>query len=176
MKTAIAALLAVVCFLAASFCGGQPGSGTPPAPGAATPAVPASPLRVGTFDQQSVVVAYYRSEINLRHHQEMVEAHKAALDAGDTKRAKKLEKQGADQQDLAMQQMLNKAPIDNVIGWTNELLSGVAAAAGVDVIVIGKVVHPADVQPVDVTEQYLAALKADDATRKVIAELKAKTK
>ncbi|MCC6659422.1 MAG: hypothetical protein IT437_00915 [Phycisphaerales bacterium] len=172
MRIIVTIGLAAACILGTSLCTGQPAT----SPGVGSPAAPGPRLRVGTFDRQSLVVAYYRSWVARDHITELRAARDAAVQAGDAAKVRDLEKQGAALQDLAHEQLSGGAPIDNILGRTRALLPGIAAAAKVDVIVAGRVVYPLDTEAVDVTEQYLVALKADDATRKVIAELRAKKK
>src|ERR1039457_5525144 len=85
-----------------------------PAP-SSTPVAAQNFLVAGTFDKSSIVLAFYRSPLwaaILADRRFELNAVKAA---NDTARDKELEKYGAESQDLAMQQLVGKAPIGNIL-------------------------------------------------------------
>ena len=101
--------VALVAFILVAL----PFSAAAQAPAAPAPAQNISV--VGTFDRFSIVLAYYRSPLwsailaDRRYELKTVKA------ANDTARAKELEKYGGESQELAMQQLAGKAPIDNIL-------------------------------------------------------------
>lgn len=126
--------------------------------------------KVGVFDKRALVVAYYRSPQFASLLKEKRQAMEAAKAAGDTAKAASLEKWGQASQDLAHRQLAGSAPVDSILEALKPQLADLAARASVQEIV-------ADAKPgqskVDVTEQLLELLKADDKTRKVIEEVRA---
>jgi hypothetical protein len=129
----------------------------------------AQTARVGTFDKQSIVLAYYRSPLWA----ETLKSHKAAYDeaqrANDTQKVKELQDWGQKAQDLAHQQLAGKAPITNIVEALAPAFPEIARRAQVDKILVDP---PTSAQTVDVTDSILDWLKADDNTRKLIQELK----
>ena len=130
-------------------------------------AEPAS--KVGVLDKRALVVAYYRSPQFAQLLREKHEAMRAAKAAGDTAKAEALEKWGQSSQDLAHRQLEGKARIDNILDELRPRFAEVAARAGVQEIVTEA--KPGQTR-VDVTEQFLEILKADEKTRKVIDEVR----
>ncbi len=129
---------------------------------------------VGVFDRSSIVLAYYRSplwEAILADRRFELNTVKAA---NDSARAKELEKYGAESQDLAMQQLLGKAPIDNILAVLQPEFKDL-----INRLKLSGVVDPSTVDPqassVDVTPLLLDWLKATSETRKMAAEMHAKT-
>jgi hypothetical protein len=149
-----------------------PSSAQSPAP------VPGAPAKcaavVGVFDRSSIVLAYYRSPLweailaDRRFELNTVEA------ANDSARAKELEKYGAESQDLAMQQLLGKAPIDNILAVLQPEFKDL-----INRLKLSGVVDPSTVDPqassVDVTPLLLDWLKATSETRKMAAEMHGRT-
>jgi hypothetical protein len=140
--------------------------------------VPGAPAKcaavVGVFDRSSIVLAYYRSplwEAILADRRFELNTVKAA---NDSARAKELEKYGAESQDLAMQQLLGKAPIDNILAVLQPEFKDL-----INRLKLSGVVDPSTVDPqassVDVTPLLLDWLKATSETRKMAAEMHAKT-
>jgi hypothetical protein len=144
---------------------------------AQAPAPPSTPVPaqsipvVGTFDKPSIVLAFYRSPqwaaILADRQYEMT----LAKAANDTARAKELEKYGAESQDLAMQQLVGKAPIANILEVLQpefkELtarmkLAGIAESPGPD----------PKAATVDVTSLLMDWLKASSETRKMAGEMR----
>lgn len=128
-----------------------------------------APERVGVFHRPSIVVAYYRSELWLRQVRERREAMEAARRAGDRRQAAELDRWGRRAQRLVHRQLEGKAPIDNVWEALQPLLPEVAARAGAGRVVLDP---PPGAELVDVTEALLDVLKADPATRKIVADLR----
>jgi hypothetical protein len=131
-------------------------------------ALEAQTIRVGTFREQAVVVAYYRSPLwNDMLKQKRAE-ERAARQSGDTKKVKEFETWGGSTQELAMRQLQGEAPIANIVEALQPAFAGIAEKANVDLIVAGLPYASGAVKTVDVTDFILDWLKADDATRKMV--------
>lgn len=126
--------------------------------------------RVGTFDRQSIVIAYYRSPqwaATLREKQAELDAAKRA---NDQQKVHDLEAWGGEEQELASDQLAGTATIDSIIDALQPALVAIEKSAGVANIVpcpCSELKGPT----VDVTPQLLDWLKADAKTRKIIEEL-----
>ena len=121
---------------------------------AALPAM-AQTMRIGTIHKPSVVVAFYRSPV-------WSDILKKIVDPQEGKKA----------QDLAHRQLAGEAPIGNILealapGWPE-----IARQAHVAAVAVDLPYADASVQTVDVTEQVLDWLKADERTRKIVRELR----
>jgi hypothetical protein len=131
----------------------------------------AQTVRVGTFEKQAVVVAYYRSA----EWSEAIKAKRAEMDAakqaGNTQRAQELEKWGSGSQELAHQQLTGDAPIDNILTALAPAFPEIAKKAQVALVAAEMPWAGPAVVPVDVTEFILDYLKADEKTRTIIKQL-----
>ena len=140
-----------------------------PAP-PSTPAAPQSIPVVGTFDRVSIVLAFYRSslwEAILADRRFELNAVKAA---NDTARAKELEKYGGESQELAMQQLAGKAPIDNILAVLRPEFKEITAKLKLSGIVESSAADP-KTATVDVTSMLMDWLKASSETRKMAEEM-----
>jgi hypothetical protein len=131
---------------------------------------PTQQTRVGTFDQTSIVVAYYRSSLwsnTLKGKQaELVAAEKA----GDSSKADAIKAWGGESQELAHQQLAGKAPITNILEALKPAFAEIEKSAHVSSVVPNSTtVNQAD--SVDVTGMLLDWLKADQQTRQLINQL-----
>jgi hypothetical protein len=126
-------------------------------------------VRVGTFDKPSVVVAYYRSPLWADMLKSQRAALQAAKQANDSQKVKELQEWGGKSQELAHQQLAGKAPITNILEALSPAFPDIARQAQVE-----KIVAEPDksAQTVDVTDLILDYLKADEATRKIVAGLR----
>lgn len=168
-------LLCVFAIIAAGFSvpsSAQAPAAPPAAPGGVTTVV-GVPV-VGTFDRASIVLAYYRSPLwdailaDRRYELKTVKA------ANDTARAKELEKYGAESQNLAMQQLMGKAPIDNILAVLQPEFKELTARLKLSGVVDSSTADPG-VPTVDVTPLIMDWLKATSETRKMAAEMHAKS-
>ncbi len=126
--------------------------------------------RIATFDQTSIVVAYYRSSLwsdTIKAKQsEFAEAQKA----GDTTKANALQAWGEQSQQLAHRQLDGKAPINNVMDALRPAFDEIENTAHVSSVVpFSSAINKAD--SVDVTGQLLDWLKADEKTRELIQQI-----
>jgi len=132
-------------------------------------AIAGQPARVGTFDRQSIVVAYYRSPLWAETMNSKLAERDAAKQAGDTAKVQELNAWGQAHQDLSHRQLMGLASIDNILQALAPAFTEVARKAGVEKIVAEK--PPAGAEAVDVTPLLLDWLKADSKTREIISHL-----
>jgi hypothetical protein len=142
-----------------------------PAPAVAAEKEAAS-FRVGTFDSRAVAIAYYRSGTHMEIIKNLKQEHAAAEAAGDEELAKELSTRGQDSQHLAHLQGFGSYPIDEILALIQEEIPGIAASAGVDVIVSKwDIVHALpEAEFVDVTLAMVEPFEPDSATLKLIKE------
>jgi hypothetical protein len=129
-------------------------------------------VRVGTFDSRAVALAYYRSDANMNYVKELKAEHKAALAAGNEERAEELSAEGENAQHLAHKQGFGTWPVNDILARIEEEIPGIAAEAGVDVIVSKwDIVHVGpEVEFVDVTLLMVQPFNPDKATLKLVRE------
>jgi hypothetical protein len=136
------------------------------------PLLPAEPVRVGTFDKPSVVLAFYRSPQWAGILKAKMAEMDAAKKANDTKKIEELNAWGGASQEMAHKQLEGKASIANILEVLAPAFPEIARKAQVSKI-DPEVTHAtADVQPVDVTVALMDWLKADDTTRKMAKDLR----
>ena len=131
----------------------------------------AQTVKVGTFHKASIVVAYYRSpmwaDLLKPKMAELAEAKKA----NDNKKAAELENWGKTHQETAHQQLTGEAPITNILESLQTAFPEIARTAHVELIVADVLYASSAVEIVDVTDRLLDWLKADETTRKIVAEI-----
>ena len=145
------------------------------------PATQAAPARqdeapkvvLGTFDSRAVAVAYARSEAFTERLREMRKELVAANAAGDRKRAGEIEAMGPALQQQIHRQGFGTAPVDDIIAVIEGELPGIAAKAGVDVIVSKWVVayRAEGARTVDVTRLLVQEFDPDAATLEVVEQV-----
>jgi hypothetical protein len=141
----------------------------------AGPALAQTPtVRVGTFHQPSLVVAFYRSPMWAERMKSAMQERERAKQANDTKKVAELEAWGSGQQELAHKQLEGEAPITNILEQLAGAFPVVAQKAQVALIVADVRYASGTVQTVDVTDHLLDWMKADEATRKIVRELRAR--
>lgn len=122
--------------------------------------------RIGTFDRQSIVIAYYRSPQSAVTMKQQIAARDSARRSGDTARVRQLEQWGASHQELAHQQLSGDAPLTNILEALRPALDSIEKAMNLRAIVPAP---EANGRPaVDVTPQLLDWLKADERTREIL--------
>lgn len=166
MKPSLCALVLIAAGLSLHSNGQAP---------AATPAVPSSGTAVvGVFDRSSVVLAYYRSplwEAILSDRRFELKTVKAS---NDIARVRELEKYGAESQDLAMQQLTGKAPIENILAVLQPEIKDLTNRLKLSAVVDSASADP-KIPSVDVTPLLMDWLRATSETRKMAVEVHAKT-
>jgi hypothetical protein len=126
--------------------------------------------RVGTFDRQSIVIAFYRSPMYATMIKERIAAHDSAKKSGDSARVRELERWGSGQQELAHQQLAGHAPLTNILEVLRPALDSIKKAGQLRDVVAAPV-KDTRTAVVDVTPQLLDWLKADAKTRDIIAHM-----
>lgn len=144
------------------------------APPIAMAQMPPQTIRVGTFHKPSVVVAFYRSPMWAEQIKEKMAEREAAKRANDTKKVQELEAWGGKQQELAHQQLTGEASIANILDSLAVAMPEIGRKAQVAAIAVDLTFASSLVETVDVTEQILDWLKADEATRKIARELRSR--
>jgi Skp family chaperone for outer membrane proteins len=133
----------------------------------------AQTARVGTFDRQTIVLAYYRSPqwAELLHEKRAELA--AAKQANDQQKVDELSKWGGESQELAHKQLWGNAPIDNVVAAIEPAIQEICKTQNLSTVVPATTAD-AGSQTVDVTAQILDWLKADEKTRDLIRQMQQK--
>lgn len=138
--------------------------------GLATTGIPCLAQQIGTFNRQAIVVAYYRSALwnadVQKHEAELAQAKKAK----DKAKVKELSAWGEQSQELAHDQLIGKAPIDNILEALQPGLQQIEKTTHVEKIEAAPATH-ANSGTVDVTVQLLDWLQADATTRRLIKSL-----
>jgi hypothetical protein len=132
----------------------------------------AKPVRVGTYHAPSLVVAWVRSAEHARELEGLVAARDAALKAGDTAKVAECERKGAESQDLAHRQLAGEAGIEDILAKLEGDFPEVMKEARVERIAAEGEVQGEKVEVVDVTDLLVARFHPDEATRKLLAEVR----
>ncbi|MCA8973616.1 MAG: hypothetical protein KDC98_02795 [Planctomycetes bacterium] len=146
------------------------------------PATPATDptVIVGTFDSRAVLMAYVRSpafsDYVAAQKKDIGAAIARAREVGDHELIAELEALGPEMQNRIHRQGFGTAPIDDVLARIEDRLPKIAETAGVDVIVSKwqLAYQSPTARFVDVTDQLAAEFAPDEATRKVIEQIKTK--
>jgi hypothetical protein len=130
----------------------------------------AQTARIGTFDRQAIVLAYYRSPLwaaTLREKRgEVAEAKRA----NDTAKIEELNAWAGKAQELAHEQLWGNADIANVLDALQPAFAEMEASDHLSSVVVAPA-PDAQAQYVDVTGRLLDWLNADETTRRMIREL-----
>ncbi|HVO51068.1 MAG TPA: hypothetical protein VMV60_08755 [Thermoanaerobaculia bacterium] len=130
-------------------------------------------IRVGTFHRPSIVVAYTRSRLKAETVMKPKLAEmQAAKAANDSKKVDELNQWGRAQQELVHGQLAGERPIDDIVEALKPGFSEIASRAGVVLIAPDVAFAAPGVELVDVTDNVLDWLESDDATRKVVRQLR----
>jgi hypothetical protein len=131
-------------------------------------------LRIGTFDSRAVALAYYRSPEGLdRMRPEWDREMREAEAAGDSARMDELKLFMPSFQHLLHQQVFSTGSICNVMREIEEDLPGIAAEAGVDLIVSQWEVpyRSPDVELIDLTPDIVALFVVAEETASLVAQI-----
>ncbi|WP_372898233.1 hypothetical protein [Stieleria sp.] len=140
----------------------------------AKPSSDQSKLRVGTFDSRLVATAYVRSEAFSQRLAKMQADLKNAKASGEEKRVKQLEAEFPALQDVIHKQGFGTWPVHDILQAIKAEIPGIAAKADVEMIVSKwDVVFQRDgIETVDVTDLMVAPFTPDEATRKILDNLR----
>jgi hypothetical protein len=131
-------------------------------------------VRVGIFDARSVAIAYFRSDVHRKYLEGRVAEARQFREAGDHVKANLIERQMRDLQSEAHRQVFGVGPYTPLAERLKGLLEPVARRGGLKAVG-PEVFFVADgVESVDVTEELLSALGADEKTRQVIDDMRRK--
>lgn len=140
----------------------------------ATLTLHAEPVRIGTFDERAVALAFYRSDLWASTLRSKVAERNAAKQAGNTELASSLEKWGKAQQELAHKQVFEGAPIPNVLEHLSTALAEVAKAHDLAAITSDLRYTGPSTQRMDITDAIVDWLKSSKQTRAMVKTLREK--
>ena len=129
-------------------------------------------LRVGTYDNRAIAVAYAHSAYNPVRSK--MQEHERAKAAGDAKRVEELERWGPKHQRQLHRQGFCRVPVNDLLMHVRDKLPDVARKANVDVIAWHYDYSAAGVDVVDVTEELALLFDPSDKTLQTIEQLRNK--
>ena len=131
-------------------------------------------IRVGTFDSRCVAVAYGKSAEFMNGIDNLKNDVTKARESGNEELAKELEQQGPTQQVLMHQQVFSNGSINNILEKIKDKLPALAKDNNVRMILSKWEIPFADdsFEFVDITDQLVMFFNPDDATKKVIDNIK----
>jgi hypothetical protein len=130
----------------------------------------AAKVRVGTYDNRAIAVAYTSSKYN--NVSELMRDHEEAKRAGDKKRALELEEQGAKRQRQLHRQGFGRVPVDDLLAPVADKLPAMARDAGVDLIAWHCNWTGPGVEVVDVTDALVRLYEPSEKALGWIADLR----
>ena len=132
----------------------------------------AKPMRVGTYHAPSLVIAWVRSAEHARELEALVAARDAAAKAGDLEKVAECERKGGEMQDLAHRQLAGEAGIEDILERLRGDYPAIMKQARVERIDAEGEDLGDRFELVDVTELLVERFHPDDATRRLIAEVR----
>jgi len=126
-------------------------------------------LRIGTYDNRAIAVAYANSRFNPVG--EKMAEFEAAKAAGDTERVAALEAWGEKLQRALHRQGFARVPVDDLLSCVAERLPAVAEESGVDAIVFACDWSGPEVERVDVTRALVQLFDPSEQGLRWIDEL-----
>ena len=134
--------------------------------------------KIGIYDSRAIAVAFAGSDAQKKSMAPLMEEHKKASAAGDTKRVKELEAEGKARQKRAHQQAFSTAPVDDILEHIKDRLPGVKKKAGLPATaeLISKWDKAAlkryrAAEQIDVTAALVGAFNPTDKQRKAALEI-----
>ena len=133
-------------------------------------------VTLGVFDSRAVAIAHVRSDALSARLKDLHQQLADAREAGDEKRVAELEAYGPALQKKIHRQGFGTAPIDDILETIQDDLPGIAAEAGVDVLVSRwDIAWKSDrAAAIDVTQRMVALFEPDEETLRVIADVRSK--
>ena len=134
-----------------------------------------STIRIGTFDSRCVAVAYARSADFMKEMEDMRTELDKAKEEGNKERIEEIEQLGPIRQVLIHQQGFSNGSILNIIDKVKEKLPAIAKENRLNMILSKWEIIFSDesFEIIDVTDQLTAIFNPDEATMKVIENIKA---
>lgn len=133
-----------------------------------------SKVRIGVFDSRCVAIAYGRTDF-LKEMDSIRTLHAKAKEAGNQEIVKELGQLGPTKQVLMHQQGFSTGSVNNILEKVKEKFPAIAKENNVKLIVSKWEVMFADesLELVDITDQLTALFNPDEATNKIIENIKA---
>lgn len=153
---------------------GAAAAGTAGSAAAPAAAVTASPVRIGTYDSRAVGLASARSAAFAESLRGLRQRHAEAKKASDSKLVKELEQEGVRRQVRLHMQGFSDAPVTDCLDAVRDQLPGVARAKGLAAIVSRTDYRDPAAVVVDITDDIVALFKLDEATMRLIADIRDK--
>ena len=139
---------------------------------AAEPTAPDKKLRIGTYDNRAIAVAFAPSKYNPVA-EKMKEMEKAKA-AGDEAKQQELKVWGEAQQRKLHRQGFGRAPVDDLLAAVKDKLPEAAHRAGVAAIVWQCDYAGDNVEIVDVTDELVRLFEPSERVLKIVKDLKGK--
>jgi hypothetical protein len=133
---------------------------------------PHTALRIGTYDSRAVAVAYVRSATFQKTMRDLKQQRDEAVKAKDQKRIDQLDAKGSAMQIRINLQGFSTAPIDDVMDTVRDRLPAIAQHQNIAAILRYADYRDPSVDVVDITDDLVKLFQPDEATLKVVAELR----
>jgi hypothetical protein len=130
----------------------------------------AAKVRIGTYDNRAIAVAYAASTFNPVA-QKMKE-HAAAKKAGDAAKVAELEKWGESHQRMLHFQGFGRVPVTDLLEHVKDGVAKVATDRGLSAITMSCDQAHADVEVVDVTDDLVELFNPSDRTREMARKMR----
>ena len=132
-------------------------------------------VRIGIFDSRCVAVAYGRSADFMKEIDMLKNEVAKAKESGNEELVKELEQQGPTKQVLMHQQVFSNGSINNILATIKDKLQTLAKENNVKMILSKWEIPFSDdsFEYVDITDQLVTFFNPDDATKKIIDDIKA---
>lgn len=134
--------------------------------------------KIGIYDSRAVAVAFAGSEAHKKSLAPLVEEHKKASAAGDSKRVKELEAEGKARQKRAHQQAFSTAPVDDILEHIKDQFPEIRKKTGLppEAELVSKWDEGAlkrhkAAEQIDITAALVDAFKPNEKQRKAAQEI-----
>ena len=141
-----------------------------PLVGAASAQEEETTIRIGTYDNRSIAVAYAASEFNPVS--EKMRAYQEAKQAGDKAAIKELEAWGKAHQEMLHFQGFARVPVDQLLEPVRDGVDALAEAQGLSAITMACDFTAPNVEVVDVTVQLVELYNPSDRTREMAKKVR----
>jgi hypothetical protein len=131
--------------------------------------------RIGTYDSRAIAVAYVGSAAHSKRMEAMQTELARTNAAGDTKRTRELQSQGASLQKTLHEQGFSTAPVDDLLKLVEERLPAIRKEAGVSELISkwdeATLAKHAGAERVDVTLALVKAFDPNERQLKTAVEI-----